>query len=160
MRNYPSISPRSIAPSWGMPDQNLFRPQLETDTTRQLSCDVVFGSPSADCMGTGVCRISARSKGTQIAQASKRNCSSTVGLLFPIEGGKGVTMVLTHAMLCTRLYRKHLRQGILQLDCPCPLPKEVSQTLGLKFNELPIGEYQIQKAEGFLRIDFYATKFK
>jgi hypothetical protein len=141
-------------------EQNLIRPGRETDTTRQLSCDVVFGSPSADCMGTGVCRISARTGGSPSAAQRKQNCQNTVGLLFPIEGGNGVSIVLTRAMLCTQLYRRHLRHGLLKLESPCPLPRDIAQLLGLKIKELAIGAYSIQEGEGFLRIDFKGTSFK
>jgi len=126
----------------------------ETESTRQLSCDVVFGSPSADCMGTGVCRITARTGGSPSGSQRKQNCRSTVGLLFPIEGGKGVSLVLTRALLCTKLYKTHLRHGILTLETPCQLPKDISKLLGLKINELPLGKYPIHENENFLRIDF------
>jgi hypothetical protein len=148
------MSPAQVAPPWSAPDQNLIRPRRETESTRQLSCDVVFGSPSADCMGTGVCRISARTGGSPSATDRKRSCKSTVGLLFPIEGGNGVSVILTRALLCSQLYKMHLRHGLLKIETAYPLPKSVTQILGLKIKELAIGEYPISEAEGFLRIDF------
>ncbi len=155
MRNYSSLStPANTSIPWSRPNQNLIRPQRETESTRQLSCDVVFGSPSADCMGTGVCRISARLPGMAHTSELKRSCRSAMGLLFPIEGGKGVSLILTRAMLCTQLYKTQLRHDSLILVDPCPLPKNVVKPLGLKFTELPAGKYLIQQAEGFLRIDF------
>lgn len=108
-------------------------------------------------MGTGVCRISARTGGSPSAAERKRSCHSTVGLLFPIEGGSGVAMVLTHALLCTKLYKSHLRQSVLRLESPCPLPVEIVRNLGLSIHELSIGEYQVRETEGFLRIDFKAA---
>lgn len=148
------MSPAQVAPPWSAPDQNLIRPRRETESTRQLSCDVVFGSPSADCMGTGVCRISARTGGSPSATDRKRSCKSTTGLLFPIEGGNGVSVILTRALLCSQLYKMHLRHGKLKIETAYPLPKSVTQILGLKIKELAIGEYPISEAEGFLRIDF------
>lgn len=161
MRNISTPSTRTnLAPPWEQAHQNLIRPRRETDVTRQMSCDVVFGSPSANCMGTGVCRISARTGVSPSAGERKRSCRSTVGLLFPIEGGNGVAMVLTRALLCTQLYRTHLRRGTLKLERPCPLPKDITRTLGLNISELPIGEYLVQDAEGFLRIDFKVASSK
>lgn len=155
MRNYSSLStPASTSSPWSRLNQKLIRPQRETESTRQLSCDVVFGSPSADCMGTGVCRISARFPGMPYSRELKRSCRSAMGLLFPIEGGKGVSLILTRTMLCTQLYKTHLRHDWLTLVDPCPLPKNVVRPLGLKFTELPAGNYLIQQAEGYLRIDF------
>ncbi|MDO8367764.1 MAG: hypothetical protein Q7T20_13265 [Saprospiraceae bacterium] len=159
MRNITSLAaPTSLSPPWVRPEQNLVRSLRETESTQQLSCDVVFGSPSADCMGTGVCRISARSVKSPALPEHKRSCRSTVGLLFPIEGGRGVSLVLTKAILCTQLYKKHLRAGTISLESPCPLPQRVTKTLGLTIRELPIGVYTIQKGDGLLRIDFLEAK--
>jgi hypothetical protein len=161
MRNLPSPSrPNILAPPWGAQNQNLVRPRKETDSTLQLSCDVVFGSPSADCMGTGICRITARSGVSLSAPVQTQRCQSTVGLLFPIEGGNGMTLVLTRALLCTKLYKTHLRGSMLVLEKACPLPKDIIKSLGLKINALSIGEYSIKEAEGFLRIDFKESSFK
>ncbi|MBC7776198.1 MAG: hypothetical protein H7246_12250 [Phycisphaerae bacterium] len=155
MRNFPmQNTPTNISPAWGNPNQNLIRPRRETESARQLSCDVVFGSPSADCMGTGVCRITARTGGNQSASERKRSCRSTVGLFFPIEAGEGVSMVLTRALLCIQLYKTHLRHGTLTLESPCQLPRHIAKALGLKIRALPIGKYPVQENEGFLRIDF------
>ena len=159
MRNVQTTqTPGNLAPAWGMSQQNMLRPRCETESTRQLSCDVVFGSPSADCMGTGVCRITARSAGSPHASDRKRNCQSTVGLLFPIEGGKGLSIVLTRALLCTKLYKTHLRTGTLTLESPCKLSKELVKRLGLSTNELEAGQYPVQEKSGFLRIDFKAPQ--
>ncbi len=159
MRNFLTLNfPNTLAPPFGLPHLNLVRPQRETNGTKQLSCDVVFGSPSSDCMGTGICRISARTGGNPSAMDQKRSCRSTMGLLFPIEGGNGVALVLTKAMLCTQLYKAHLRHGTLTLESPCPLSKHIALTLGLKINQLSPGTYPIQEDEGFLRIDFKVNK--
>ncbi len=155
MRNVQTHNtPTSLSSDWGKTDQNLLRPRCETESMRQLSCDVVFGSPSADCMGTGICRITARSNGSPSVAERKRNCRSTVGLFFPIEGGRGVSLVLTRALLCTQLYKTHLRHGFLTLESPCQLSKDIAKTLGLKIRELPIGIYPVQENRVFLRIDF------
>jgi DNA-binding phage protein len=90
----------------------------------------------------------------------RKNCHSTVGLLFPIERGRGLSMVLTRAHLCTQLYKTHLRHGKLELQSPCPLPEEVVRALGLKISALREGVYPVLEAEGFLRIDFSTTSTK
>jgi len=155
MRSYSSLNaPVGNAPPWGGPFQNLIRPQLETESSRQLSCDVVFGLPSADCRGTGVCRISARSSGSPTPYLRKERCQSTVGLLFPIEGGNGVSLLLTVGLLCTKLYKQHLRHGTLKIEEACPLPSEVIERLGLSINAIQPGAYTVQHAAGFIRIDF------
>ncbi|MFN0217115.1 MAG: hypothetical protein ACKVT2_22895 [Saprospiraceae bacterium] len=159
MRYLPPISaPAILSPPEVLSPQNLLRPNRETESIRQLSCDVVFGSPSANCLGTGICRISARRLSNPIPIDRKRNCQSTIGLFFPIEGGKGLSLVLTRAMLCTKLYKNHLRRGTLVLACPYYLANDITHALGLKFKHLCAGEYKIQENKGFLRIDFILLK--
>lgn len=69
-------------------------------------------------------------------------------------------MVLTRAMLCTQLYRLHLRHGTLTLKTPCPLPEDLVANLGLKTREIPTGKYPVQEYQGFLRIDFKGTSLQ
>jgi hypothetical protein len=153
MRNFPTSTNYNIlSPPRGQ--ENRMLPLHEAETVRQLRCDVVFGSPSADCMGTGICRISARTEASASTLDQKGNCRTTAGILFPIEGGNGVSIVLTRAMLCANIFKNHLRQGSLSLESDCHLPMDVVQSLGLKFNYLSIGKYPIREYEGLMRIDF------
>jgi hypothetical protein len=64
-------------------------------------------------------------------------------------------MVLTKAMLCTQLYRKHFRKGYLCLESPSTLPEELVDGLCLKFNELKPGIYPVTESSGFLRVNFH-----
>jgi hypothetical protein len=105
-------------------------------------------------MGTGVCRISARTGQQSPLLSRKGRCSQTTALMFPIEGGNGVSMVLTRSLLCTRLYKTHLRQGVLTLDAPCKLPARMIGAFKLTFKELAIGQYAVLEAGDFIRIDF------
>jgi hypothetical protein len=156
MRSSTTLSKQAgTAPPWPALSPHQFRPLRETaETTLQLSCDVVFGSPSDDCRGTGICRISARVNHSPSPAARRQKCQSSVGLLFPIEGGYGLTMILTKAMLCTQLYRKHFRKGYLCLESPSTLPEELVDGLCLNFNELKPGIYPVTESSEFLRIDF------
>lgn len=155
MRNALNFNPApAISPPWGNQASPTSPLQHGRGTDKQLSCDVVFGSPSADCMGTGVCRISARSGQQASESVRKGNCQSTVGLLFTTHGGNGVSMLLTKALICTQMYRKHLRHGTLTLESACPLPAAVVKTLGLQFRSLPTGRYPIHETDTFIRIDF------
>lgn len=157
MRNIPTPKRHADAispPTGGSAQYSLANTNRETDTTNQMSCDVVFGSPSANCLGTGICRITARNTPQAIQSGQKRNCQSTAALLFPIYKGKGLSMVLTRSLLCVKLYKSHLRHGVLRLDSPYPLSKELRSTLGLKLKELPAGDYKVLESSGFIRIDF------
>jgi hypothetical protein len=103
---------------------------------KQLSCDVVFGSPAADCMGTGVCKISAPA------------------ILFPLEDGDGFSMLIAREMMCIKLLRSQFRGGKLRLMEPYPLPSDIVLELSLKINELQPGEYTVSEENGFFKINF------
>ncbi len=120
---------------------------------KQLSCDVVFGSPAADCMGTGVCKISALSSMPKL-HSKPNNCLSAPGILYPIEGGEGVSLVIAREMMCIKLLRSQFRGGILTLEEAYAMPKDIIEGLSLKINELNPGEYNVVEVDGFFSINF------
>jgi hypothetical protein len=120
---------------------------------QQLSCDVVFGSPRADCLGTGVCKISALGSLPKPSGAT-RNCQSAPGVLLPLEGGNGVSLVILREMMCIKLLRTQFRTGVLTLSEPCRLPNDIITALSLNFQELKPGSYRLEEANGFFRINF------
>ncbi len=133
--------------------RSVFELRQLTKGMQQLSCDVVFGSPSADCHGTGVCKISALGALPNLSPKS-RNCQSAPGILFPLEGGIGVSLVIAREMMCIKLLRGQFRGGALTLHEACPLPVDIITALSLKFNALRPGKYQLEEADGFFRINF------
>lgn len=132
-------------------------PVANTATQRMMSCDVVYGGNSS-CSAAGICKISPRSAAGQTAMEKKLGCKSTIGLLFPLNDGNGVSLVLTKQLLCPQFYNSHLQQGVLVQESNAELSGEVIQTLGLKINHIRAGNYQIVEEAGQLRIDFNATK--
>lgn len=131
--------------------RSAFEQQQITKGMKQLSCDVVFGSPAADCMGTGVCKISAL---TPMRTPKSNNCLSAPGILYPIKGGEGVSLVIAREMMCIKLLRSQFRGGILTLQDACSLPKDIVAALSLEISELKPGEYKVVEVDGFFRINF------
>ncbi|HAD11137.1 MAG TPA: hypothetical protein DCF33_01740 [Saprospirales bacterium] len=123
---------------------------------RMISCDVVYGGQGV-CSGAGICRISPRSTVGQLAMERKLGCKSTIGLLFPLADGNGLSLVLTKQMLCQQFYNSHLQQGILVQENSADIAPEVIQSLGLKFTQIRPGNYPVVEEAGKLRIDFNAS---
>ena len=119
---------------------------------KKLSCDVVFGSPAADCRGTGVCKISALATLPPFI-AKRKSCQSAPGILYPLSGG-GVSLVIAREMMCIKLLRSQFRGGVLIIQEPYPLPTDIIMALSLKIKELKPGNYLIEEEAGFFRIDF------
>ncbi len=117
-----------------------------------MSCDVVFGSPSNDCRGTGICKITARK--SRPDPHMKRDCKSAKALFISGENGKILSMVFAREMLCVHIWRNHLRHGVIQLQEPSKIPLQIVQAIGLKFNTLQPGQYTVEEMDGRYKITF------
>lgn len=133
--------------------RSAFKFRQLTEGMQHLSCDVVFGLPSADCMGTGICKISAiKPMPEQNKKASR--CESAPAILYPLDGGAGITMVIPREMMCIKLLRSQFRGGKLTIKEPCTLPNDVVKALSLTYKKLQPGTYPVLEIDGFFRINF------
>lgn len=118
-----------------------------------LQCEVMFGSPSSNCDGNGICKIVARSN--HPAQLFLRtSCSHAQAAFSSCDGGNGASMTFRRDWLCSKLMRQHFRHGILEMQEPCPIPSEFVSALGLHFRELPAGLHLIEDYGTHFRINF------
>lgn len=116
-------------------------------------CDVVFGLPSADCRGTGMCKIVAREERPMLSL--KPDCKTTAALFTGNDNNPGgVSMLLFREFLCVRLWRAHLAEGVLTLTEPCRLPASLCSNLNLKSRWLQPGTYTMEEKLGYFQIDF------
>jgi hypothetical protein len=136
------------------PIGNMLQPMRETTTVKSMSCDVVFGSPSNDCRGTGICKITARKSRPEVPV--RRDCKTAKALFISGEHGANLSMVFARETLCTHIWRNHLRKGVLTLQEPCKIPVEITRSIGLKFNTLRPGQYAVEELDGRYRIRFHA----
>lgn len=116
-----------------------------------LQCDVIFGSPSADCRGTGICKITGTNGFAPYFR--KRECRATTAIAVKREDLTGISLIFARIQLCTQLYRRHFWKGILKLDEPCTLPDEIRETLGCNFRSILPGQYSVQEKDGFFYVD-------
>ena len=128
-------------------------PWPETSKRQAMSCEVVFGSPSASCSGTGICKITARHI-PPTTPARQRDCQSAMGIFTATEGGRGLTLLLFREFLCIRILRNHLQSGILQVHESCRLPSGLVDFLHLESGTIRPGRYPIEECHGTYRIQF------
>ena len=116
-----------------------------------LHCDVVFGSPSADCSGTGICKIT----GTNgfFIHDQKKECQRTQAVLFQRADKKGLTLIFFRSLLCSKLFRHHFWKGVLKMDEPCMLPGEIRDQLETPFSKMLPGWYLVTEASGYFKVD-------
>jgi hypothetical protein len=121
-------------------------------TEASMHCDVIFGSPTADCRGTGVCKITAYQGFASPLLSS--HCKCAPAFIHARNDGKGIEMVLVRELVCTTLYRKHLRHGAVVLTESCKLPGFLVAGLGLQVHTLRPGVYPVKEHNGIITIQF------
>lgn len=121
--------------------------------TLLLQCEVMFGSPSSNCGGNGICKIVATAPNNP-SVFTRTSCSHSRAFFTTCDDGAGAALLFRKDWLCSNLMRRHFRHGILEMPEPCPIPGGIMTTLGLKTNELPAGLHLIEEFGTFLRIRF------
>ncbi len=129
-------------------------PQLQTiplQKNQSIQCDVVFGSPSAECRGTGICKITGTNGLTILNK--KQECKSTQAFMVERADQQGVTFVFFRSLLCTQLYRHHFWKGFLTITEHCPLPEDLRNGFQTPFTKILPGKYAVEEVSGYLRVD-------
>lgn len=116
-----------------------------------IHCDVVFGSPSAECRGTGICKISGTNSISILEP--KKDCRTTKAVLVECPDNQGITLIFFRSLLCSQLYRHHFWKGVLTLHESCPLPTELSSQLENAYKLLLPASYSVVEESGFFKVD-------
>lgn len=123
-----------------------------------LQCEVMFGSPSSNCDGNGICKIVARSEQPALRPVQRTRCDHARALFSAIDGGKGASLCFRREWLCSKLMKHHFRHGVLEMPEPCPIPQEIARALGLSIGELPAGLHLIEDYGTHFRINIRFNK--
>lgn len=130
-----------------------FGPENARPAPVLLQCEVMFGSPSSNCDGNGICKIVARS-GCAPNTYHRTSCSHSQAMFASCDGGNGVSMLFRHDWLCAKLMKRHFRHGFLEMPEPCLIPPAFVLALGLHISELPAGLHLIENLGTHYRINF------
>ena len=125
-------------------------PSHVAHSSKVMRCEVVFGSPSMNCNGTGICKITGTN--SVFAMQQKKDCQLTFGQIAAAPNGK-VSLFFFREMLCIKLYRQHFRKGMLEMKESCPLPADLSKALKLKGSTLLPGNYAVIETAEYFRVD-------
>lgn len=116
-------------------------------------CEVIFGMPSADCAGTGICKIVVNRQAAAAPPRGK-DCKSTSALFAYNGDSREFSLFLFRDLLCVELYRRHLRRGALELREPCRLPADLLAYFKLPRRLLRPGIYPIETRPGCYQVRF------
>ncbi len=118
-----------------------------------MRCDVVFGSASEDCRGTGICCIVTSYKNGE--GNLQKSCRHASALLCSNEGGDSFFLLFRQSDLCMHLMRHYFFQKkFLEIKHSCALPASAASKIGLKNLFVPVGVHPISSGGGYYRIDF------
>ena len=129
---------------------------LRKERTREtlfFQCEVMFGSPSSNCSGNGICKIVAQNN-RPAATFMRSSCSHAKALFCSSDDGNEAYMVFQRGWLCSNLMRRHFRHGVLEMREPCPIPPTMASALGLRIRELPAGLHLIEDHGTHFHIHF------
>ena len=137
----------------GRPHQPILSRITPTEDVQPIHivhCEVVFGAPSMNCSGTGICRIT----GVNSIQPFllKKDCSATFGHASKTASDK-LSLVFFRELLCIQLFRQHFHKGVLVLEEACPIPEELSSELNLDKKQVQPGKYTIHTCDGYYRVE-------
>lgn len=122
-----------------------------------FQCEVMFGSPSSNCGGNGICKIVAKNH-HPLPTLERTSCSHARAFFAARADGDGASLLFRREWLCSTLMRRHFRYGILQMPEPCAIPPGIVTALGLKFSKLPAGAHLIEDYGTHYRINFCESK--
>ena len=133
-----------------VPISSLRLPNKTSYPSKIMRCDVVFGSPSMDCNGTGICRIT--SVHVLNSLQLKKSCQLTFGQIAAAPNGK-VSIYFFREFLCIKLFKAHFRKGVLTMKEACPIPSKIYKGLNIHGKKLLPGDYTVIEGDGYFRVD-------
>lgn len=115
-----------------------------------IRCDIVFGMPSQDCRGTGICKLTSD---LDMPPAMKKECRHTVAFAGRSEDGLKVSFLFFRELLCVDLFRRQFRNGIFDMPEACLLPDSIAEKLEMNGRKLLPGQYAVQMTGNCFKVD-------
>ena len=131
-----------------------FLPTADKSNKKFYRCDVLFGAPSANCQGTGICKIVAAATPDHSELDIGSSCRQTPALFALDAAGGHLVMLLFPEFLCTKIQREHLRHGVLEMKEPCPIPDNMKDFFGFGLSHIAAGQYFLEPKLGYFQINF------
>ena len=124
--------------------------------TLLFQCEVMFGSPSSNCGGNGICKILAGNRHS-LSVFKRTSCNHAKAYITTSGDAGNAYLIFRREWLCSNLVRRYFRHSILEMPEPCPIPSGIVAALGLKTTELPAGLHLMEDCGTHIRINFHHT---
>lgn len=108
--------------------------------SKSIKADVLFGAPSKDCSGVGICRIGLR--GTFNEEWNKCKAAAVE---ISLTNDKKLQLKFGIDTMCLRIKKVHFRHDYFRIQENFMLPDFVNKALGLKDKYIfKSGRYKVQ----------------
>ena len=134
-----------------IPARDCTIPDLPSNPNLFLHCDVIFGIPSDDCRGTGICKIT----GTHSRNISgnSKHCQHATGMLIKKGEDAALTLLFPRHNLCSKLYKTHFWKGESTVEESYSLSDDLCVELGISSGQIPAGKYTVKESAGLVLIE-------
>ena len=132
---------------WPIPQTQL---NASWETQIKVKSEVVFGSPSQNCSGSGICFVAAY----RPYRPLRWSCPRTLSLLSS-DNPYRFSMHFRREDLSPDLQQKYFNSPVFCIEEPVMLAKSLCKSLGLAHETLPRGTYPIYENEAGWTIVFY-----
>ena len=129
-------------------EQTALPAALVSPPIREVEMEVVFGTPSKNCSGTGICMIASRlPQGYLISCPHARviiHCIPNQELVFRFRKNR----------LCDRVAQAYFSAGYFLVEESFALPQRLIRQWGLPVDKIPPGRYLLEESSREWRLYF------
>lgn len=105
-----------------------------------IRCEIIFGSPSMDCRGTGICKIISTEERSGHAGA----CASFPAYIAAQRDGNRLLIFFSKQQLSDAAFSRHFPENTLSMNEACPVPEFIQTGLETDISSISAGKYQLQ----------------
>lgn len=133
-----------------IPEKDIISPAFQSLSLGEtVCCEIIFGSPSMNCRGTGICKI------TSTEELTSLSCARFRAHITLRRDGHGLLVFFSKDQLADAAFSRHFPEDKLVMNEPCVVPEFIRTSLNTDIQYISAGRYQLQ-AEGtyvFISVD-------
>lgn len=118
--------------------------------SRLISADVVFGSPSKKCAGTGICKVTTRS--AALFDPELPCCNKAAADILYVKQDRLLFRIAKQG-LCAKVINGQFAYGQFKIEEPLLLPGFILEAFDLPPAQLVSGTFPVQFFETFLEVE-------
>jgi hypothetical protein len=119
---------------------------------REVEMEVVFGTPSRNCSGTGICMIASR-----LPQGHDIPCPHAPAIIHCDPSGHEIVFRFRKQRLNDRVVQEYFSSSYFLVEEAFSLPQRLVRMWGLPMSSIPPGRYSLEEYSREWRLYFPLT---